>query len=158
MVKKVVTSSSDQSQGDVASSLLEAPLSPQMAESLSLQTSPEASNPEGGEVVEIDRVADLTQKEKAAHKAGVTRYKYLKIIAEALEAEVVTRDFNAETKQWEEHRHPDEDRRKWGAEQAGKFFSDFKEQNINIGVAVGVTLTTQEQDEITKLRGDVWKK
>jgi hypothetical protein len=123
-----------------------------LPEPISVQTSPNASNP-----TEVDRVGDLTQKEKAAHKAGVTRYKYLKIIAEALEAEVVTREFCPEKKEWVETRSPDEERRRWGAEQSGKLFSDMKEQNINIGVAVGITLSTEEQDEITRLRGDVWK-
>lgn len=142
MVKKVETTV-----------LSEAPVTPLLPESSVLldtsfvQTSPKASNTE-----EVDRVADLTQKEKAAHKAGVTRYKYLKIIAEALEAEVVTREFDASKKEWVETRSPDEERRRWGAEQTGKFFSDFKEQSINIGVGVTVQLSPEEQGELSRLR------
>jgi hypothetical protein len=142
MVKKVETTV-----------LSEAPVTPLLPESsvlletFSVETSPKASNPD-----EVDRVADLTQKEKAAHKAGVTRYKYLKIIAEALEAEVVTREFDASKKEWVETRSPDEERRRWGAEQTGKFFSDFKEQSINIGVGVTVQLSPEEQGELSRLR------
>lgn len=142
MVKKVATTV-----------LSEAPVSPLLPESSVLLDEPTSLQTAEGEVVEIDRVADLTQKEKAAHKAGVTRYKYLKIIAEALEAEVVTREFDVDKKEWVETRSPDEERRRWGAEQTGKFFSDFKEQNINIGVGVSVVLTPVEQDELTRLRG-----
>lgn len=143
MVKKVVTD-------------VEVPISTKLSESSNnLPTDQQAVPSITDDPTEVDRVADLTQKEKAAHKAGVTRYKYLKIIAEALEAEVVTREFCPEKKEWVETRSPDEERRRWGAEQSGKFFSDMKEQSINIGVAVGITLTAQEQDELVRLRGMV---
>lgn len=142
MVKKVETTV-----------LSEAPVTPLLPESsVLIPTNQQAVPSVLDDTTEVDRVADLTQKEKAAHKAGVTRYKYLKIIAEALEAEVVTREFDASKKEWVETRSPDEERRRWGAEQTGKFFSDFKEQSINIGVGVTVQLSPEEQGELSRLR------
>lgn len=74
----------------------------------------------------IDQINNVTQKEREMKKAGVTRYKYLKVIAEALEAEkmidVVMPNGNVVREMG-----PDTRRREWGAEMAAKLSGDMIE-------------------------------
>lgn len=73
----------------------------------------------------VDKVNNITQKEINMKKSGVTRHKYLLVIAEALEATIERKS----DKPNEEGRYdmvivPDWSRRQWGAEMASKLFGD----------------------------------
>lgn len=89
-----------------------------------LNTPPEAELP-----VEADRVGNLTQKERAAYKVGVTREKLLASIKDGLEAtkmEVVT----GEDGRSHARVIPDLDKRLKATEMGLKFFGDMKEIQI----------------------------
>ena len=74
-----------------------------------------------------DRINSLEQKEENLSKAGVTRYKYMLRIAEALDAtkKVEYRDAQGNVKYREE---PDFEKNKWGAEMAAKLHGDLIER------------------------------
>lgn len=75
----------------------------------------------------IDKINNLVQKENNLSKAGVTRYKYMLVIAEALEA---TRWIDEPDEQGNIKRvlKPDVPRRQWGAEQAARLYGDMIER------------------------------
>lgn len=75
---------------------------------------------------EIDRTNNVVQKELAMNKAGVTRYKYLLVIAEALEA-VKVGDVIDSQGNVKRELIPDVRRREWGAEMAAKLKGDMIE-------------------------------
>lgn len=76
---------------------------------------------------EHDQINNLTQKERNLALSGVTRFKYLTVIAEALTAvkKVELPDAQGNYK-WIDI--PDVARRQWGAEQAAKLFGDMIER------------------------------
>lgn len=71
----------------------------------------------------IDQINNVTQKELRMKEAGVSRYKYLLVIAEALEAEKMG-DVIDEQGNVKRMMVPDTRRREWGAEMASKLFGD----------------------------------
>lgn len=75
----------------------------------------------------IDKINNLVQKETNLAKAGVTRYKYMMRIAEALDAvkTVEYRDSQGNVKYRQE---PDVARNQWGVEQAAKLYGDMIER------------------------------
>ena len=100
-----------------------------------LQTSPEASAVPA--VPTVDKVGSVVQKEEAALSVGLTRKKYIKAIVELLEAGEVRKDWvkevGDEEGRWVETFVPNLDKRAKGAELAGKFFNDYKEQVVTTG-------------------------
>jgi 1,2-phenylacetyl-CoA epoxidase catalytic subunit len=77
---------------------------------------------------DIDKINNVTQKEAALKKAGVTRHKYMRVIADALVATKFGKsDKPNEHGQYDIVEKPDTVRQQWGAEMAAKFFSDLKE-------------------------------
>lgn len=81
----------------------------------------------------IDKVGSIGGKEKAASEVGLTRVKYLRAIVELLEAKVKkvvgVNEFGADIVE----EVADLDKRAKGAELAGKFFNDYKEQVVSTG-------------------------
>lgn len=75
----------------------------------------------------IDKINNLIQKESNLAKAGVTRYKYMLVIAEALEAMKMGDTINA-AGNITYGLIPDMARRQWGAEQAAKLYGDMIER------------------------------
>lgn len=75
----------------------------------------------------IDRINNLVQKETSLSRAGITRYKYMVVIAEALEA---TKWVDESDEQGNIKRIliPDARRREWGAEQAARLYGDMIER------------------------------
>lgn len=71
----------------------------------------------------LDQINNVTQKEIRMNEAGVSRYKYLLVIAEALEAEKMG-DVIDEQGNVKRQMVPDVRRREWGAEMASKLFGD----------------------------------
>lgn len=109
-----------------------------------LQTSPEASTvvekSSNGETstlpVGADRVGSVAQKESSALSAGLTRKKYITVIVELLNAGETRRDWvkdGEEEGRWVETFVPNLDKRAKGAELAGKFFNDYREQVVTTG-------------------------
>lgn len=74
----------------------------------------------------IDRINNITQKEQAMAAAGLKRYKYMLVIAEALEA-VKMGDVIDEQGNVRREMVPDVRRREWGAEMAAKLCGDMIE-------------------------------
>lgn len=74
----------------------------------------------------VDQINNISQKETQMKRAGVSRYKYLLVIAEALEAmkmgDVVDEQGNVRREMV-----PDVRRREWGAEMAAKLCGDMIE-------------------------------
>lgn len=110
----------------------------------SVQTSPEAATVVGIESIgatpmppAADRVGSVVQKESAALAVGLTRAKYIAVIVELLSAGEVRRDWvkepGEEVGRWVETFVPNLDKRAKGAELAGKFFNDYKEQVTTTG-------------------------
>lgn len=75
----------------------------------------------------IDKINNLVQKETSLKKAGVTRYKYMLVIAEALEA-TKWADEPDEQGNIKRVQKPDVTRRQWGAEQAARLYGDMIER------------------------------
>lgn len=75
----------------------------------------------------LDRINNLVQKEESLSKAGVTRYKYMLRIAEALDAVKVVeyRDSSGNVRYRNE---PDVARNQWGVDQAAKLYGDMIER------------------------------
>lgn len=79
-------------------------------------------------ITEIDQVNNITQKERALKRSGVTREKYMRVVADALVATKMGKaDKPNERGQYDLVEVPDIERQQWGAEMAAKFFSDLKE-------------------------------
>lgn len=74
----------------------------------------------------LDQINNITQKERRMKEAGVTRYKYMVVIAEALEAtkmgDVIDEQGNVRREMV-----PDVRRREWGAEMASRLCGDMIE-------------------------------
>lgn len=81
----------------------------------------------------MDKVGSIGGKELAASTVGLTRVKYLRAIVELLEAKtkkvVGVNEFGADIVE----EVADLDKRAKGAELAGKFFNDYKEQVLSSG-------------------------
>lgn len=75
----------------------------------------------------IDKINNLVQKESALARAGVSRYKYMLVIAEALEA-VHWVDESDEQGNVKRVLRPHVARRQWGAEQAARLYGDMIER------------------------------
>lgn len=75
----------------------------------------------------IDKINNLVQKETNLARAGVTRYKYMLVIAEALEATHWV-DESDEQGNIKRILVPHAMRRQWGAEQAAKLYGDMIER------------------------------
>lgn len=75
----------------------------------------------------IDKINNLVQKEINLSKAGVTRYKYMLVIAEALEA-TKWADECDEQGNVKRVKIADAQRRQWGAEQAARLYGDMIER------------------------------
>lgn len=75
----------------------------------------------------IDKINHLQQKEIALAKAGVSRYKYMLVIAEALEAVHWVDEYDKQGNCIRVER-PHVARRQWGAEQAAKLYGDMIER------------------------------
>lgn len=75
----------------------------------------------------MDKINNIVQKETQMKEAGVSRYKYLLVIAEGLEAikmgDVVDSQGNVKREMI-----PDINRRQWAAEQAAKLYGDMIER------------------------------
>ena len=99
-------------------------------------------------VPDADKVNNTVQKETALAKAGVTRLKAFKVVAEALEAfeEVELRDGEGRAVKV---KVPDVKRQQWGAEMAAKYFGDFvkEKQEIESGIR---SLVATERDIIKR--------
>ena len=78
-----------------------------------------------------DKVGSVMQKEKSAYEAGLTRRKYISAIVELLEAEDVETVYD-QMGRASTVKVPNLEKRAKGAELAGKFFSDYKE-NVAVG-------------------------
>lgn len=74
-----------------------------------------------------DKINNLVQKETNLAKAGVTRYKYMLVIAEALEAMRWADEYD-EQGNIKRVLKPDAARRQWGAEQAARLYGDMIER------------------------------
>ncbi len=99
----------------------------------------------------IDKVNNTSQKELALNRVGITRDKYMRVIAEAL---VATRwgksnKPNPTTGQYDIVEQADTERQQWGAEMAAKFFSDLKEvQPVVQPVSTKITNIRVEQIDL----------
>lgn len=109
-------------------SLTEAELEAQPAEAEPINAEPinnvQSLNIDPGS---MDKINNLVQKETNLSKAGVTRYKYMLVIAEALEAtkmgDVIDEQGNVKREMI-----PDIARRQWAAEQAARLYGDMIER------------------------------
>lgn len=81
----------------------------------------------------IDKINNLAQKETSLRRSGVTRYKYMLVIAEALEA-TKWADEPDEQGNIKRVQKPDVQRRQWAAEQAARLLGDYVEiKNVTVG-------------------------
>lgn len=86
-----------------------------------------------------DRINSLEQKEGRLEEAGVSRLKYMKRIAEALDAEVEISEWvkdEDDVRVLKKRMVPDWNLRKWGVEQAAKLYGDMierKEVEYDVG-------------------------
>lgn len=95
----------------------------------------------------MDKINNIEQKENKLLEAGVTRLKCFRVIAEALEAEimgeVIDEQGNVIRKMI-----PHVLRQQWGAEQAARLFSDFTEhKTIEQTTAIAVTVRHESIQE-----------
>lgn len=79
--------------------------------------------------IEYDHINNMAQKEVALSTAGVTRLKYLKVIAIALEAGHYEYYVDKVDGLEKERFIPDLESQKWAAEQAAKLFGDMRDQH-----------------------------
>jgi len=92
------------------------------------------------EVPSKDKVNNIQQKEKAIHAVGLTRYKYISKIVEALDA-VKTEEYRDSQGNVKYRYEPDFEKNKWGVEQAAKLFGDYI---IQVDANVRVTHSVEE--------------
>lgn len=93
----------------------------------SVKASAEVVTPSLGLSVSVDKINSLVQKEDNLKRAGVTRYKYMLVIAEALEA-VKVGDIVHANGNVTRGEVPDVARRQWAAEQAARLYGDMIER------------------------------
>lgn len=76
----------------------------------------------------LDRINNISQKEGSLSKVGISREKYLKVIARALTATKTVKDSKPdESGRYPMIEVPDDDLQKWGAEKAMLLFGDMIE-------------------------------
>ena len=87
---------------------------------------------------DIEKINNVAQKEKAIARAGLSRYRYMLVIADALEANkwIDEPDVQGNIRRVQ---IPDAPRRQWAVEQAAKLFGDYVTQvNADIKVSHSV--------------------
>lgn len=104
---------------------------------------------------DADRVGNLTQKELAAHKAGLNREKIAKTIAQGM---LATKKVENDEGYLEDI--PDELVRLKAAELGAKYFGDMKEMGVNVAVGVNVNgvLSDDERELLEAYRATPTKR
>lgn len=99
-----------------------------------------------------DKVNNTTQKEASLFKAGVTREKAFRIVAEALEA-VIIEQYRDEQMKLKYRNVPNIELRKWAAEMTAKYFGDLvtKQEDNSNGIRQLIII---RPDEVEARRGE----
>ena len=98
-------------------------------------------NPVAVVPLSVDKINNIAQKELTLHKSGVTREKYMRWIAESMNAEKEEEYQDPIDGRYKKRMVPDKAQRNWAAEMTVKLLSDAAEvkiidQPVNIQVTV----------------------
>lgn len=103
--------------------------------------------------VSADKINSLVQKEETMYRVGVTREKYLRVIAESLEAMKVG-DIVHDNGNVTRGLIPDVARRQWAVEQSAKLFGDMVEHKKIEGLPesklIIIRATTEDRNAFYK--------
>ena len=118
--------------------------------SISRQGQERGTEKSSGQIEKLSRhkINNLEQKEESLERAGVTREKAYKVIADALDAhkwmDVIDKQGNVK-QEWK----PDIEKQRWGAEMAAKLFGDMVQySDRKPDMTVNFNLTVEKRAEI----------